>query len=97
MTLKTIPCRAFNAYGGFTSGIGVHYGSSVITNTEYQQLASSLIIGERMLPHVFIRAADARPFNIQDMLPADTRFKLLVFIQAFQSLIHHLTHNACLV
>lgn len=32
-----------------------------------------------MLPHVFIRAADARPFDIQDMLPADTRFKILVF------------------
>ena len=32
-----------------------------------------------MLPHVFIRAADARPFEIQDLLPADTRFKILVF------------------
>jgi phenol 2-monooxygenase (NADPH) len=32
-----------------------------------------------MLPYVFIRAADARPFEIQDLLPADTRFKVLVF------------------
>lgn len=32
-----------------------------------------------MLPHAFIRAADARPFDIQDMLLADTRFKVLVF------------------
>lgn len=33
----------------------------------------------RILPHVFIRAADARPFEIQDLLPADTRFKILIF------------------
>ena len=57
----------------------MHYGPSAITNTQYQHLASNLIVGERMLPHVFIRAADAQPFNIQDMLPADIRFKLLVF------------------
>ena len=25
------------------------------------------------------RAADARPYNIQDLLPSDTRFKILVF------------------
>ena len=33
----------------------------------------------RILPHVFIRAADARPFELQDLLPADTRFKILIF------------------
>lgn len=33
----------------------------------------------RILPHQFIRAADARPFELHDLLPADTRFKLLVF------------------
>lgn len=33
----------------------------------------------RILPHVFIRAADARPFEIQDLIPADTRFKILIF------------------
>lgn len=32
-----------------------------------------------MLPHVFVRAADGRPYEIQDLLPADTRFKILVF------------------
>jgi phenol 2-monooxygenase len=33
-----------------------------------------------MLPQIFVRAADARPVDIQDMLPADTRFKLLLFV-----------------
>ena len=83
--MSNIPChvltvfRAFNAYGGFTSGIGVHYAPSAITNTTHQSHAANLIIGQRMLPHVFIRAADARPFEIQDLLPSDTRFKVLVF------------------
>ena len=32
-----------------------------------------------MLPHVFIRAASSQPIEVQDMIPADTRFKILVF------------------
>jgi phenol 2-monooxygenase len=66
--------------GGFVSGIGIHYGSSAITNGVHQQCAPHLIIGKRMPPQIFIRAADARPYEIQDMLPSDTRFKLLFFV-----------------
>ena len=33
-----------------------------------------------MVPHIFLSAADARPVNIHDKLPADTRFKILVFV-----------------
>jgi phenol 2-monooxygenase len=33
-----------------------------------------------MPPQIFVRAADARPCDIQDMLPSDTRFKLLFFV-----------------
>ena len=33
----------------------------------------------RMLPHIFIRAADARPYELHDLLPANTKWKLLVF------------------
>lgn len=57
----------------------MHYSPSSITNPTHQSHASNLIIGQRMQPHVFIRAADARPFELQDLLPADTRFKVLVF------------------
>ena len=32
-----------------------------------------------MVPHVFVRAGDSHPFNTQDLLPADTRFKILLF------------------
>ncbi len=71
--------RAFQSFGGFTSGIGVHYAPSAIVNTNHQSHASNLVIGQRVLPHVFTRAADGRPYELQDLLPADTRFKILVF------------------
>lgn len=32
-----------------------------------------------MLPQILIRAADACPYELQDLLPADTRFKILIF------------------
>lgn len=63
----------------FTSGIGVHYSPSTVVNTEHQSYASKLVIGQRMPPHVFIRAADSQPVELQDLLPSDTRFKVLVF------------------
>lgn len=76
-------CRVFQTFGGFTSGIGVHYGPSVAVNVKNQELASGLVIGQRFPPQKFIRAADACPFEIQDLLPSDFRFKLLVFTGNF--------------
>ncbi|KAH7919888.1 hypothetical protein BV22DRAFT_840363 [Leucogyrophana mollusca] len=72
--------KAFQTFGGFTSGIGVHYTPSAVVNVTHQPCAPNLIIGQRMLPQIFVRAADARPYEIQDLLPADTRFKLLLFV-----------------
>ncbi|KIK79159.1 hypothetical protein PAXRUDRAFT_16476 [Paxillus rubicundulus Ve08.2h10] len=75
--------QAFQTFGGFTSGIGVHYGSSVIVADTHQSLASNLIIGERVPPQKFLRAADAWPFELQDLLPSDFRYKVLVFTGNF--------------
>ena len=72
--------RAFQGFSGFTSGIGVHYAPSLITRPTHQSLASGLIVGQRFPPHVFLRAADARPFEIQDLMPSDTRFKIMAFV-----------------
>ena len=72
--------RAFKTFGVFSSGIGVHYTQSAIINPTNQDLSQHQTIGTRILPQVFIRAADARPFEIQDLLPADTKFKVLVFV-----------------
>ncbi|KAI1791861.1 FAD binding domain-containing protein [Ganoderma leucocontextum] len=71
--------EAFQTFGLFSSGIGVHYQPSAIIASQHQSVASKLIVGERLIPHDFIRAADARPYNIHDLLPSDTRFKVLVF------------------
>ncbi|KAH9963079.1 FAD binding domain-containing protein, partial [Lactifluus volemus] len=51
---------AFQAYGNFSSGVSVHYALSTITDPTHQTAATNLIIGQRLLPHVLIRAADAR-------------------------------------
>lgn len=61
------------------SGIGIHYAPSAIIDTKYQAAAKSMAIGERIVPQIIVRAADGRPFELQDLLPADVRFKLLVF------------------
>ncbi|KAK0466825.1 FAD binding domain-containing protein [Desarmillaria tabescens] len=71
--------RAFQTSGAFSSGIGVHYSESSIVNSTYQDVASKLVIGMRIPPEMVVRAADSRPFNIQDLLPSDARFKLIVF------------------
>ncbi|CAE7114877.1 unnamed protein product [Rhizoctonia solani] len=69
----------FQTFGQFTSGIGIHYAPSTIVETKHQSLASKLIIGQRLIPQVIIRTADARPFEIQDLIPSDIRYKVIVF------------------
>ena len=53
---------------------------SLITNTQHQSYAKNLVIGQRVLPQVFLRGADCRPVEIQDLLPSDARFKIVLFI-----------------
>ncbi|KAH9851893.1 FAD binding domain-containing protein [Lenzites betulinus] len=74
----------FRKNGQFTSGIGIRYESSTIVQSQYQSCATNLIVGERMMPHVFIRASNAGAVNLHDVLPADTRFKILVFVGNIQ-------------
>ena len=58
----------------------MRYEPSEIVNVTHQQCARNLIIGQRVLSQTFIRAADARPMDIQDYLPADFRWKILAFL-----------------
>ncbi|KAG2051849.1 hypothetical protein BDR06DRAFT_958440 [Suillus hirtellus] len=67
----------------FTSGIGIHYQPSVAVNDRNQELAVGLVLGKRVPPHKLMRAADALPFELQDLLPSDFLFKLLVFTGDF--------------
>lgn len=71
--------RIFQTFGGFTSGIGIHYDDSAITKSQFQDISLNIKIGERLRPQLFMRAADTRPVEIQDLCPADGRFEILVF------------------
>jgi len=71
--------EVFKTFGGFTSGIGIHYQDSKIVDSSNQSVARHLTIGMRCIPTVVLRAADCRPYNIQDLLPSDTRFKVVIF------------------
>ncbi|KAF9072092.1 FAD binding domain-containing protein [Rhodocollybia butyracea] len=72
--------KAFQTFGGFTSGLGVQYPESIIiTSNQNQHLAKNVLVGRRLVPCPLLRAADCRPTDLHDLLVSDTRFKLLVF------------------
>ncbi|KAF8555663.1 hypothetical protein OG21DRAFT_1438464 [Imleria badia] len=72
--------RAFETFAGFASGIDIHYSPSAIVDPAHQKWAENLVIGKRMPPQIFVRAADICPVEIQDLLPSDIRFKVLFFV-----------------
>lgn len=61
------------------SGTGVQYGPSCIVDPKYQSCAKHIIVGQRMPPQILIRLADFSACELHDLLPADVRFKILVF------------------
>ncbi|GLB41636.1 putative phenol hydroxylase, C-terminal dimerisation domain [Lyophyllum shimeji] len=71
--------RSLELFSGISSGIGIIYQQSAIVDTRHQSVAKNLIIGKRLPPQLLVRAADHRPFELQDLVPSDTRFKVLVF------------------
>ena len=71
--------RALHTAGGFISGIGIRYADSAIVNSKHQSHAQHLVIGKRVPPQMVVCAADGGPYELQDLLPSDTRFKVLVF------------------
>ena len=71
--------RAFEKFGGLTSGIAIQYPPCAVVDTENQHYAKNLVVGQRVPPQTIVRSADGRPFELQELLVADTRFKLLVF------------------
>ena len=73
-------CRVYKSSSSFTSGISITYAPSMVTRTSHGECASGVIVGARFPPQVFVRAADAMPVNIHDLLPANGRFKVLVFV-----------------
>lgn len=71
--------RILKTSGRFISRIGVHYANSAIVNSKHQSHAQHLVIGEHVPPQMVVCAADGTPYELQVLLPSDTRFKVLVF------------------
>ncbi|KAG6876188.1 hypothetical protein C0992_000550 [Termitomyces sp. T32_za158] len=71
--------RAFRKFSGFTSGIDICYQKSAIVHIDHQAAARGLVIGKRVPAQRVTRVADGRQYELQDLLPSDTRFKVLVF------------------
>ncbi|KAF8711787.1 Phenol hydroxylase, C-terminal dimerization domain, partial [Rhizoctonia solani] len=71
--------KLLKAFAGFISGTGISYSTTMKQASAFQNLAPRITIGQRVPPQVILRMADSRPFEIHDMLPSDSRFKLLVF------------------
>jgi phenol 2-monooxygenase len=77
--LKLQICRAGSTFVTLYSGIGIRYTKSSIVSGERQDIAHKLVLGERMHPATVVRAADGWPHNVQDLLPSDARYRVLVF------------------
>ncbi|KZT50982.1 hypothetical protein CALCODRAFT_521651 [Calocera cornea HHB12733] len=66
--------------GGFTAGTGIQYQPSVITQESSTPPSGILVVGQRVPPQIILRVADCRPFEIQDLLKSDGKWKLLFFV-----------------
>ncbi|KAF9014285.1 FAD binding domain-containing protein [Cyathus striatus] len=64
----------------FTSGVGISYAHSPLTQlSKSNSAASNLRCGERLPPCPLVRLADWQPADIQDACPSDGLLKLYVF------------------
>jgi hypothetical protein len=71
--------RVVNTFGSFQSGIGIRYESGPLINVTQQSLASKLTIGERLPPATIVNAADGIEHDLQDLVPSNFRYKVLLF------------------
>ncbi|KAF5334575.1 hypothetical protein D9758_018362 [Tetrapyrgos nigripes] len=71
--------KMVQAFGLFKNGIGIHYGHSMIVSNDHQYLAANVVIGKRFPPELVLIARDDKVVQIHDILPSDTRFKVLIF------------------
>jgi len=52
----------------------------VLNDSTYQNLCPGFEIGKRLPLETMIRVADCRPFDLQDILDADAKWRLLIFV-----------------
>lgn len=65
----------------YTAGISTTYRDSIITSAERstQSLATNLIVGMRVPSAQIVRLCDAKPIQLPKALPADGRWRIVVF------------------
>ena len=71
----------FKKAGRFTAGLTTAYKDSSITSSKRstEDLAKNLIVGMRFPSAQVVRFCDARPMNLAKAMPADGRWRLLIF------------------
>ena len=52
----------------------------MLNDITYQNLCPGLEIGKRLPFETMVRVADCRPFDLQDILDADAKWRLLIFV-----------------
>lgn len=84
--LKTFK-EVFEKGNLFSSGCNVDYGASLIVAKPSlaasvvgkQSLAPNIMMGKRIPSHKVLNQADARPWHLQELLPSNGTWRLLVF------------------
>ena len=66
-------------FGLFKNGIGIHYAESAVVQNASQTVAKNCTVGKRFPPEIVLVARDDKVTQIHDILPSDSRFKVLVF------------------
>jgi phenol 2-monooxygenase len=72
--------RYFVRHGRYTAGTATHYRPSTITGDPvHRNLATGLVIGERLHSAPVIRLADAKPLQLGETMQADGRWRIVAF------------------
>lgn len=71
----------FKKAGRYTAGLTTAYSDSAITCAEKskQDLAKNLVVGMRFPSTQVVRFCDARPMHLVKALPADGRWRMIIF------------------
>ena len=73
--------KAFEKSRAYTAGITAKYEDSMITSAKKsdQSLAKHAIVGSRLASTRVTRMADAKPMHLSDAMPADGRWRIIIF------------------
>ncbi len=69
------------------SGLTTRY-QSALTDVQDQALATGLLIGTRLPPSPMMRLADWWPTDVQDLIPFDGLFRVIIFAGDISSSLH---------